>query len=149
MSEVRTVNLWRYCFKFLDADSSLGFAEIRFLKWRNVNSSNPWFFWRYQIGFHKVCLYSSKHFFHKIKKILTKSIFHVSNLNVIALDPPTKLRQFEVNCANIRYVSDPLLYPVIKEDQFQANSKKNLMGHFRSSETKPTNYYQCCYPEKL
>ena len=138
MSEVWTVDLWRYCFNFLDAGSSLGFAEIKFLKWRNVNSSLV--FWRYQIGFHKVCLYSSKYFFLKIKKKLTKSIFHVSNLDVIELDPPTKLRQFEVNCANIRYVSDPLLYPVIKEDQFQANSKKKLMGHFRSSETKPTNY---------
>ena len=72
--------------------------------------------------------------------MLTKSIFHVSNLNVIELDPPTNLRQFEENCANIRYVSDPLLYPVITEDQFQANSKKKLMGHFRSSETRLTKY---------
>ena len=32
----------------------------------------------------------------------------MSNPNVSVLDPPNHLRQFDANCGNIRYVSDPL-----------------------------------------
>ena len=54
----------------------------------------------------------------------------MSNLNVIELDPPTNLRQFEENCANIRYVSDPLLYPVITERPVPSKFKEKIDGTF-------------------
>ena len=47
-------------------------------------------------------------FFLKIfKGFLKQPIFHVSNLNVRVLVPPTHSRQFDVNYGKIRYVSDP------------------------------------------
>ena len=47
MGETWTVDNWRYCFKFLDGiktrDCFMGFGEIRFLKWHDLNNSNSWF----------------------------------------------------------------------------------------------------------
>ena len=80
---------------------SMGFGEIRFLKWRDAISSNSWILVilnRFSEGFP---LFKLIFFLLKLKSILTKSIFHVSNLKVRELDPPTHLRQFDAFEANL------------------------------------------------
>ena len=46
-------------------------------------------------------------FFVKIKKYLDKNRYFMSNINVRELDPHTKFVQFDANCGNIQYMSDP------------------------------------------
>ena len=44
------------------------------------------------------------------RKRKKKSIFDISDLNVIVLDPLTQSRHFEANCGKIQYVSDPFVH---------------------------------------
>ena len=86
-------------------DCSISFGEIRFLKWRNINSSNSWFL-AILNGFSEGCLYQTNIFFLKIKQYLNKNRYFMCQ--ILTSDSYThNLRQYDADCGKIRYVSDP------------------------------------------
>ena len=86
----------------------VGFREITFLKWCNVTNSNSWFLAILNGFCRRFAFLEANIFFLKLRSalILQKSIFHVSNLNVRELNPPTNSCQFDANCGKIWYVSE-------------------------------------------